>query len=362
MPSRPPLDRARRRPVATAAGALATPARPPAGAALPLIVTAHAEGADLVAWATANRTELDGWLARHGAVLLRGFATVGADRLAALVTAVAATPEAYVERSTPRTEVGEGIYTSTEHPPDQPIQLHNENSYRHVFPLWLVFCCRRPAATGGRTPLADCRRVLARIPDEVVAEFAERGVMYVRNFGHGLGLGWREAFATDSRGEVERYCESAGIALEWTGGDGLRTRQVRPALVRHPATGETVWFNHAAFFHPSSLPDAIREALVEQVGEHGLPTSSCFGDGASIPEQALDAVRAAYAAEAATVAWERGDVLVVDNLLAAHGREPFEGERELLVGMAMPLTHAQVAVSTAPEPVDRSARDDLKSA
>jgi alpha-ketoglutarate-dependent taurine dioxygenase len=33
-------------------------------------------------------------------------------------------------------------------------------------------------------------------------------------------------------------------------------------------------------------------------------------------------------------AWEAGDLLMLDNLLAAHGRRPFSGERRIAVAMS----------------------------
>ena len=35
-----------------------------------------------------------------------------------------------------------------------------------------------------------------------------------------------------------------------------------------------------------------------------------------------------------SISWERGDVAVIDNMLASHGRTPFDGERRVLVAMA----------------------------
>jgi hypothetical protein len=45
--------------------------------------------------------------------------------------------------------------------------------------------------------------------------------------------------------------------------------------------------------------------------------------------------------------WEQGDLLVVDNVLAAHGRKPFTGERKILVVLGDEATYE---AEVAPEP------------
>jgi hypothetical protein len=212
-----------------------------------------------------------------------------------------------------------------------------------------VFCCLQPADAGGATPLADCRRVLERIPPSVRSEFDD-GVMYVRNFGGGLGLGWEEAFGTADPREVERSCAASGTAVEWRPGGRLRTRSVRPAIVRHPVSGEPAWFNHAAFFHASSLPEAVSAAVVTQLAEEDLPANTYHADGRPIDPDSLAAIRVAYAAETVAVPWRHGDVLLVDNVLAAHGREAFEGDRKVLVGMARSTSREQPGVRPSPAP------------
>ncbi|WP_199813428.1 TauD/TfdA family dioxygenase, partial [Streptomyces stelliscabiei] len=38
--------------------------------------------------------------------------------------------------------------------------------------------------------------------------------------------------------------------------------------------------------------------------------------------------------------WRPGDLLLVDNLRCAHSREPYQGPREVLVGLADPVRPA----------------------
>jgi len=307
---------------------------------LPLQVRPEAD-VDLADWAGDNGATVTAWLVEHGAVLFRGFG-VDLARFAGVARALAGAALPYLERSSPRSELAPGVYTSTEHPADQPIPLHNENSYQSQFPSRLVFCCVLSAERGGETPLADCRRVLDRIAPAVRRRFRERGVRYVRNYSEGIGLSWQEAFQESDRDRVRDYCRRHGITARWRPDGGLRTEQVRPAFAVHPATGEEVWFNHAAFFHVSSLGPALAAQLLAQFGEDGLPANAYYGDGAPIDGETLDGIRAAYAAETVAVPWRAGDVLLVDNLLVAHGRAPFAGPRRIVVSMAGALGHDQL--------------------
>ncbi len=185
----------------------------------------------------------------------------------------------YHERSSPRSRVSGNIYTSTEYPADQEIFLHNENSYQFTWPLNLYFFCQTPASTGGETPLADTREIFRRIDPEVRARFEAKKILYVRNFSPGIGLPWQEVFQTSERNVVGEYCRRMEIRFEWKERDGLRISQVRPAMAFHPESGELVWFNHATFFHVSTLDPAIREPLLKQCGEEDLPNNTYYGDG-----------------------------------------------------------------------------------
>ena len=108
---------------------------------------------------------------------------------------------------------------------------------------------------------------------------------------------------------------------------------MRPAVARHPRTGEMVWFNQAHLFHITNLEKEVREPLLESFGEERLPRQARYGDGAPIEAAELDQVRRAYAEEAVDVDWQTGDVLVLNNMLVAHGRRPYSGPRRLLAAM-----------------------------
>lgn len=283
-------------------------------------------------WWQAHRHEIDTLLRRVGGLLFRGFDLPGPGAFAEFVDQVLVR-DTYVYRSTPRTEVGERVYTATEYPAARSIPMHCENSYQDTWPRWLAFYCDLPALAGGETPLADVAEVTRCLPDELVQTFARKRVTYRRHYRDGVDLPWHTVFGTRDRGEVEAYCKSHGIAWTWIGDDQLCTEQTCDAVVRHPVTGELLWFNQAHLFHASALDDATRSALVQTCGEDALPRHACFGDGSPIEADMLACIRDAYARCARSFAWRRGDALLIDNLAVAHGRSPYRGDRRVLVAM-----------------------------
>ena len=176
----------------------------------------------------------------------------------------------------------------------------------------------------------------ARIPDAIRNRFVEKGWMLVRNFGTGFGLSWQTAFQTNDRAEVDRYCAAGGIEHEWLSADRLRMRKRRPVLASHPITGESLWFNHLTFFHLSTLEDEVRRELASELAEEDLPYNSYYGDVSAIEPEILDLLRKAYDDESVAFAWKERDILLLDNMLVAHGRAPFTGPRQIAVGMAQP--------------------------
>jgi alpha-ketoglutarate-dependent taurine dioxygenase len=305
------------------------------GPPFPLVIEPASEQVDAVAWATAQRRPIRELLLRHGGILFRGFSAGSVETFRNFIAAVSGEPLPYMEGTSPRHEVGDHVYTSTDYPAHQRIPQHNELSYSNNWPLRLFFHCVIPPASGGATPVADSRNVYQRISPALRKRLEERGYLYVRHFDPDIGLGWREAFQTDDRAEVERYCAGNDIELTWGAGDTLTTRQRRPVSEVHPQTGERTWFNHLTFFNVSTLEPLVAEALLS-MGKENLPNNTYYGDGAEIEPAALDELRAAYEAETVVIPWQEGDIMMLDNMLVSHGREPYRPPRQIVVGMAEP--------------------------
>jgi alpha-ketoglutarate-dependent taurine dioxygenase len=309
---------------------------------LPLAIRPAVEDVSLSRWANRHRDYLADKLSLHGAILFRGFKMQGVNDFAEFVEAVSGGLMEYRERSSPRSQVGDRVYTSTDHPPDQSIFLHNEHSYAQTFPLKLFFGCVQSAPHGGDTPLADTRKVFRRIDPRIRERFIEKRWMYVRNFGDGFGLPWQKVFQTTDREAVEAYCRRTGVECEWKDGDRLRTRQARPVVATHPRTGEMVWFNHATFFHISTLEPQVRDSLLAEFAEEDLPNNTYYGDGSPIEDSVMEELRDAYKQETVSFQWQDGDIILLDNMLTSHGRAPFSGPRKILFAMAQPFTRTDL--------------------
>jgi alpha-ketoglutarate-dependent taurine dioxygenase len=307
-----------------------------------LVVEPGADGVNLIAWAGGNLAFIDQQLIRYGAILFRGFKVAAVSQFREFAGAVSRELLSYNERAAPRVQVGEAVYTSTEYPADQYIPLHHEMSYSHNWPEKIFFYCVEPAQQHGRTPVADDRKIFRLLPPLIKGRFMDKKLMYVRNYGEGVDMSWQDAFQTNDKTVVEQYCREARMEVEWREGDRLRTRAIRQVVVAHPRTGETVWFNHAHMFHLSNLEPAVREALLSEFREDELPRNAFYGDGSAIETSILDEIRELYRQTAISFPWQQGDILMLDNFLASHGREPYLGPRKILVAMADLFTYQAV--------------------
>ena len=300
-----------------------------------LVCELESKGLDVFTWALKNKNLIEDEVLKYGGILFRNFNLYSVSEFNHFVQSLAPNLLEYVYRSTPRTRLGGKIYTATEYPADRTIPLHNENAYSLSWPEKIFFFAVLVASEGGETPTADSRNIYKRIDPDIRRKFEEKRILYVRNYRAGMDLSWQEVFQTDKKEKVEEYCKKNSIEWEWNRGPSeLTTRQICQATLSHPRTNEKVWFNQAHLFHISNLDEDARASLLKEYGEDFLPRNSFYGDGTPLEIEVLNHIREAYDQEKIIFKWQKGDIMLLDNMLMAHGREPYKGERKVAVAMA----------------------------
>jgi alpha-ketoglutarate-dependent taurine dioxygenase len=301
------------------------------GETLPLVIEPATDNVDLADWARHNGEFIDQSLGKHGAILFRGFGLATVEDFERVATSIC--PELFGEYGDlPREGVSAKVYGSTPYPADQPILFHNESSHLPRWPMKQFFFSMIAAQKGGETPLLDCREIYKALDPAIRAAFEEKGLMYVRNF-NGFDVPWHEFFRTNDKAEVERACHGSGMECEWTGDDTLRIRQRSRAVARHPKTREMVFFNQVQLHHASCIEAKTRESLRALFKEEEMPRNVYYGDGSPIEASVMDAITELYWEKAKMFPWISGDLIMVDNMLVAHARRPFEGPRKIVVAM-----------------------------
>jgi amino acid adenylation domain-containing protein len=307
----------------------------------PLVIEPMLNDADLIDWSRNNCELIDRELSKHGALLFRGFNLASAGEFGQFAKTIC--PELFDDNGEhQRQAVGSGVYTPVFYPPDKKLLWHNENSFNLQWPMKIWFCCSKPPDRGGETPIVDSRKVFESISPGTRERFIRKGVMYVRNYGESLGLSWQKVFRTTSKTEVEDRCRKEKIHFEWKDGGRLVTRAIRPAVGKHPRTGEMVWFNQAQHWHLSCLDQTTRESLQALFKEEDLPRNCYYGDGSHIDDSEMKEILEVYRRLEISFPWQRWDTLMLDNMLMAHGRNSFVGERKLLVAMGEMFNYSQI--------------------
>jgi alpha-ketoglutarate-dependent taurine dioxygenase len=318
---------------------------------LPLVLsprrrTSHAEFLELL---RDQRAALRSRLLQHGGVLFRGFPIESAQQFADAIDALGTgTSVNYIGGDSPRTKITGAVYTSTEAPAAVKIPLHNELSFVKHYPKHIFFFCDVAPAERGETIIGDARRVYRALDAGVRERFMQKRLKYVSAYYGKSWLmdlvnslqpshkSWREVFETTDAHEVERLCREHDFEFEWHDGNWIRISQTRPAAITHPDTGEWVWFSQAHLydFNPRLL-DAWRfvAAKLFYARPHTRLHEVFHADGSRVGRADLYHVMDTLDASTVAFPWQRGDMLVLDNVLAMHGRATFSGRRRILAAM-----------------------------
>jgi alpha-ketoglutarate-dependent taurine dioxygenase len=320
----------------------------PRSTALPLVVEATGDkGREaLLELLAARRAWFDDRLHQYGGLLFRGFDLESVEDFEAVATAVK--PELasqYPFGMAPRTKSSKYVFSTTKAAHTKghelvPIGLHNEKAYGADPPQYIFFFCQvaPPDSRGGETIIADSRKIYADIDPAVREKFEKLSVRYIREYrpspgNFGFDMSWPMVFESDDRKTVEAVCKQHQATWEWLRDGSLRMENVRPATYRHPITGEVSWANCVGAVHPSGGANEIiynskvwyrrLHALVYSLLVRSLrrnPFAVAFGDGSPISRAEIRAVNAAENRNKVFFQWRKGDLLVLDNMLVAHGR------------------------------------------
>lgn len=306
----------------------------------PLVVRPEPGRSDvstLTAWLSGHNAEFSTLLREYGAILFRGFAIRDAESFEAVARAGTPNLLGYTGGGSPRSLVSGKVYTSTEYAADQPIPLHCEESYFPELPHYIWFFCEKQPASAGQTPIGDMQAILEKLDPELVKRFKDRGVRYIYNLhgGDGFGRGWKDAFETNDRFQVEAWLDEQHADYHWAEDGSLHVDLLGPGLRTHTETGALTWGNQAVNWHTSSLSPGMAK-MMQRIykTEDKFPKHAVFADGSPIPDADIRHVLEKLADSEITFDWQNGDVLLCDNQRVAHGRKPFSGERRILVALA----------------------------
>ncbi|ODB35852.1 hypothetical protein BB427_16215 [Pseudoalteromonas sp. BMB] len=299
----------------------------------PIVVTKQNEAGDVFELIQHNKAEIETIMHDRGAVLFRGMDIAKPETVQTFADIMLSDVLKNNSEHVPVSEQSQ-VQRPVHYSPSDVLLWHNENTFNHSFPSKAIFACETKNFEGGETPIVDSRAVYKQIPEHIKREFIDKQVMYVRKYEeHDLmGLGWQTIFQTSDKTEVEAKCKELNLSYEWKSENKLITRAIRPAIYSHPDNGSTSWTNQAQHWHFSCFNEGIRagiELLFDD--ESDYPRNCYFGDGSKIPDEYMTHILSIYKQHQMQFEWQQGDLLLVDNILKAHGRNPYQGERKLLV-------------------------------
>jgi alpha-ketoglutarate-dependent taurine dioxygenase len=297
-----------------------------------------------VDWFSARKADLDILAAKHGALLFRGFPLKGTEDFQRSIQHYPTNDMTYIGGVAPRGQLAERVFESTRAPKEWNLILHQEMAYLPRFPRMVAFFSKTAAWAGGETILADFRDLESRLPRRLWDQVKARGVCYERNFRASedvqpwraiLHKTWTEAFGTDDPARAEEACRSVGLEPVWQDDGSLSTFYTSRGFMEHPLTGQTVWFNHIASQTMNQRTLGPQWAdYANHYGDHLKgPFNPTYGDGQPFDPEDLEALYRVLDSLIQACRWQAGDLLLVDNILTAHGRNPYEGQREVQVAL-----------------------------
>ncbi|KAF2796750.1 Clavaminate synthase-like protein [Melanomma pulvis-pyrius CBS 109.77] len=279
-------------------------------------------------------------LAQHGTLLFRGLPINDAQDFSKFAHAFGYAPHEIIGIVVNRPLLAPNVAPANEAPKDVLIYSHNESPQVPHAPEYIFFYGHRAPSKGGESPISSSLELFHRAKEEIPAfieELAAKGILskvtYKVETQYAGGSTLKQAFGKEIQdgddeatrrakveAQIQRYGRGTHTSWEWTdGGQTLVLTHHLPAIRTQPNTNLPTLFTGLAAYYRNfvNTANAARRNVTQQL----------YGDGTPIPDAYLK--RLAEITEEIRVLhrWERGDVLVYDNVVAQHGRQPWEGEQ-----------------------------------
>lgn len=288
-------------------------------------------------------------LARHGTLLFRNLPINNAEDFSKFAHAFQFKPHEIIGIVVDRPLLAPNVAPANEAPKEVLIYNHNESPQVPHAPEYIFFYSHRAPAIGGETPISSSVELFRRAKDEIPAfidTLAQEGILsrvtYKVEKQYAGGSTLKQAFGKEIvddddaatrkakvEAQIRRYNRHGNTTWEWTDNDQTLTLSHRlPAIRVHPITKlPTLFTGLAAYYKNFIAPDAPNSSRRNV-------TQQLYGDGTPIPEEYLKKLAEITDEIRVLHKWQKGDVLVYDNIVAQHGRQPWEGEQSDRVVLA----------------------------
>ncbi len=280
------------------------------------------------AWISDNRTLLKKELNATGAILFRGFPVNSAESYDTFFSAFGYENFTYKESLSNAVRINhtEFVFTANEAPKDVEIYLHNEMAQTPVYPSIISLFCENAAEQGGATVL--CRSDLAyerlmKTDPELTTKLESVGIKYTTQMPaedapeSGQGRSWKGTLGVNNTEEAEEKLRNLGYSWKWNADDSLQAQTGVLPAIKTLEGGRKVFFN---------------QIVAAYMGWKGLKENPslglCFGDDSAMTKEFLNSICDAAKDLSFDLEWQDGDVAIVDNHLAMHGRMPYSGDRK----------------------------------
>ncbi|ETX10831.1 SyrP [Marinomonas ushuaiensis DSM 15871] len=309
------------------------------GLDFPLLVTPdNADTAEnesnFLQWVEKNKTELQGLLIKHGAVLFRGFPVGTSDLFEQMLDHTDYKNMPYVGGAAPRTQVtASRIVTANESPATETIPFHHEMAQVPTPPGYIFFYCDIASPVGGATSILHSGEICEKFFDlnpSFAKKVEEQGVRYIRvmpeetDTSSAIGRSWKETFNVKTREEAEERMKDAGMRWEWLEDGDLKTEtSILEAIRYDEETKQKVFFNSMVAVY-SGWNDSRNE------GKKAVATA----DGEPMDDATMNALIEEMNKSCVNFKWQAGDVLWINNHTTLHARQPFEGDRRILASIS----------------------------